>query len=124
MDFNDTPTFLIDAAIFGGSSGSPVYIFNQGTFPLANGGICAGSRIKLVGIVYAVAQHTTTGEFQIIDVPTVKKPISVIQIPNNLGVVIHARKLKDFEPILKQLIEKENKNSVRVNDKESNNSVQ
>ena len=29
LDFNNEPKFLIDAAIYGGSSGSPVYIFNQ-----------------------------------------------------------------------------------------------
>lgn len=106
LDFNGKPDFLIDAAIFGGSSGSPVFLFNQGAFPMPNGGICAGSRIKLVGIVRAVAQHTTTGEFRIIDIPTVQKPISVTPIPNNLGVVIHARKLRAFETLLEQIIAK------------------
>ena len=55
LDFNNEPKFLIDAAIYGGSSGSPVYIFNQGSYSPANGGLVAGTRLKLIGIVYAAA---------------------------------------------------------------------
>ena len=98
-DFENTPKFLIDAAIYGGSSGSPVFIFNQGSYSI-NNALYAGSRMKLVGIVYAVAQHMITGEMKIIDIPTVNKPISIMQIPNNLGVVIKANQLFAFEEII------------------------
>ena len=101
LDFNKDPKFLVDAAIYGGSSGSPVFVFNQGSYSPANGGLVAGSRIKLVGIIHAVAQHTVTGDIRIIDVPVSKAPIVATNIPNNLGVAIHARKLKDFEIILR-----------------------
>ncbi len=100
FDFENTPKFLIDAAIYGGSSGSPVFVFNQGAFSTPNGAIMAGNRVKLVGIVYAVAQHTVEGELKIIDVPAAKTPIAQTHIPNNLGVAIHARKLLDFEQLL------------------------
>ena len=101
LDFNNEPKFLIDAAIYGGSSGSPVYIFNQGSYSLVDNGLVAGTRLKLVGIVYAVAQHTVNGEIKIVDVPAAKTPITTTSIPNNLGVAIHARELEAFERILK-----------------------
>lgn len=100
VDFENTPRFLIDAAIYGGSSGSPVYVFNQGSYSKPRGGLYAGNRLKLVGIVYAVTQHTVTGELKIVDVPAAKTPISQMLIPNNLGVAIHARILLDFEKFL------------------------
>jgi hypothetical protein len=103
LNFNNKPEFLVDAAIYGGSSGSPVLIFNQGYFSPANGGLVAGNRIKLVGVIHAVAQHSVDGEIRIIDAPVTKTPISTTLIPNNLGVAIHARKIMDFEPILMEL---------------------
>ena len=104
LDFNNAPKFLVDAAIYGGSSGSPVFVFNQGSYSPANGGLVAGSRIKLVGVIHAVAQHTVTGDIRIIDVPVSKAPIVATNIPNNLGVAIHARKLKDFEDMLRERV--------------------
>lgn len=103
-DFNNEPKFLVDAAIYGGSSGSPVFIFNQGMYAIPNGTLRQGDRIRLVGIIYAVAQHTVNGDIEFKDVPVAKKPVAVTQIPNNLGVAIHARKLKDFEPVLQELL--------------------
>lgn len=101
-DFENETKFLIDAAIYGGSSGSPVFLFNQGVFSV-KGGAMAGSRIKLIGIVYAVAQHSVTGQIKIVDVPVAQTPLSVTNIPNNLGVVIKVSKLLEFEGILLEL---------------------
>lgn len=100
LDFENKPRYLVDAAIYGGSSGSPVYIFNQGYYSLADGSVAFGNRLRLVGIIYAVAQHTVDGEIKIIDVPTNKTPKAITKIPNNLGVAIHSRKLREFEKIL------------------------
>lgn len=100
IDFEGTPRFLIDAAIYGGSSGSPVFVFNQGSYSIPGKGLYAGDRLKLVGVVYAVAQHTVTGDLRIVDIPAAKTPITTTLIPNNLGVAIHSRKLLDFENLL------------------------
>lgn len=102
-NFENSPKFLIDAAIYGGSSGSPVFIFNQGSYSIGNT-LYAGSRVKLIGIVYAVAQHTVSGDLKIIDVPAQKLPIPITQIPNNLGVVIKATELSGFEQLLKGML--------------------
>lgn len=101
VDFQDRPVFLIDVAIYGGSSGSPVFIFNQGSYPRLNGNVALETRLKLVGIVFRVFNHTATGEIKSVDIPVASKQIAQTSIPNNLGIVIHARKLLDFEEILK-----------------------
>ena len=102
-DFNKRKEFLIDCAIYNGSSGSPVYIFNQGSYAIKNK-LYSGNRIFLVGIVYAVAQHSVDGNVMIKQAPTRNVLYSEMQIPNNLGVVIKAEKLLDFEPIIKEKI--------------------
>lgn len=104
-NFENEPKFLIDAAIYGGSSGSPVFIFNQGSYSIGNT-LYAGSRLKLVGIVYAVAQHTVAGDLRIIDIPMQNTPLAITNIPNNLGVVIKAVKIFDFENIIREILYK------------------
>lgn len=49
-NFKDEPIFLIDAGVFPGSSGSPVFIFNQGSYP-THDGIAVGNRVLFVGII-------------------------------------------------------------------------
>lgn len=102
-NFNNKKEFLIDSAIYGGSSGSPVFIFNQGSYSIGNR-LYAGDRLLLVGIVYAVAQHIVNGQLKIIQVPSANIPVAETYIPNNIGVVIKAEKLLDFEEVLSNLI--------------------
>ena len=106
-EFENTSRFLIDSAIYGGSSGSPVYIYNQGAYSIKNT-LYAGGRVKLVGIVYAVAQHKVNGEIKIVLAPAINsKPITETNIPNNLGVVIKAKKILDFKEIIQQRLLKD-----------------
>lgn len=49
-DFKGERAFLIDAGVFPGSSGSPVFILNQGSYA-SNNGIIIGSRILFVGVL-------------------------------------------------------------------------
>lgn len=99
-DWNGKKEFLIDAACFPGSSGSPVLLFEVGSYQTRNA-LVMGSRIKLLGILYAGPQHTIHGDIQVITVPTQQKPISVAAIPNNLGIIIKADQLNAFEGMLK-----------------------
>lgn len=103
LRLNGKPEFLIDAACFPGSSGSPVFLANIGSFVGPDGALCAGSRISLLGTLYAGPQHTTTGEIVIVDVPTDTKPVAVGSIPNNLGYVIHASELLVLEEAVKKM---------------------
>lgn len=104
LNFNGNPEFLIDTAIYGGSSGSPVCILNNGVIKIPNNDrLVAGTRLKLLGIVYATCLHTVEGDIKLVNIPVSKIPITQTKIPNNLGVVIHSKKLFDFEKELKKL---------------------
>lgn len=105
LNYEGREEFMIDAACFPGSSGSPVLLLNLGSYISREGNINMGSsRIKLLGVLYAGPQHTATGEIQIINVPTRQEPISISRIPNNLGIIIKSNKILDFNQILKSMI--------------------
>lgn len=99
-DWNGKKEFLIDAACFPGSSGSPVMLFDMGSYATRTATVI-GSRIKLLGILYAGPQHTVEGDIRVVLVPTQQKAISVAAIPNNLGIIIKAEQLRAFEGLLK-----------------------
>jgi hypothetical protein len=102
LNFEERTEFLIDAAIYPGSSGSPVFIFNQSGWTDRSGQtLMGGLRIMLVGIVYATAQHSVEGELKIVPAPT-DRTMAISKIPNNIGVCIKASRILDFEPILTQ----------------------
>lgn len=105
LDLNGKPEFLIDAACFPGSSGSPVFLANIGSFVGPHGELCAGTRISLLGTLYAGPQHTTTGEVVVVDVPTDTKTLAVGTIPNNLGYVIRSTALLALENRVRALAE-------------------
>lgn len=100
-DWNGKKEFLIDAACFPGSSGSPVFLFNVGGYQSRQGSHLGGVRLKLLGVLYAGPQHTVTGDVKVVTIPTVQKPITVATIPNNLGIIIKAEQLNAFETIFK-----------------------
>ena len=100
-DFNGNSEFVIDAAIFGGSSGSPVFVYNDGYY-MSRGGLSLGHRAKLVGINRAVYLHPIHGEITEINPTEVSLGKTAIQMPNGLGIAIHARKLLDFKSILQE----------------------
>ena len=97
--------FMIDAACFPGSSGSPVLLFNIGSYALKTGGIAMGSRILLLGILYAGPQYNAKGEIVVENVPTGQKLVASSSVPTNLGLCIKAAKLREFEPIIEKLID-------------------
>lgn len=83
-DFNGDPVFLIDASVFPGSSGSPVFTVGDNTI----GGTPA---LKFLGIVAAVYTQPTAGRLSWPAVPTAREPIPTIDQMIDLGVVFKAR---------------------------------
>jgi S1-C subfamily serine protease len=59
-DFKGTKSFLIDAGVFPGSSGSPVFIYNQGSYA-TNQGITVGTRLLFIGVI-SETMITRSGE--------------------------------------------------------------
>lgn len=101
QDWNGRKEFLIDAACFPGSSGSPVLLFDVGSYQTMKGINVGGSRVKLLGILYAGPQHTVEGEIKIVLVPTQQKAVSIAGIPNNLGIILKSEQLNAFETMFK-----------------------
>lgn len=96
FDYSGKKEIIIDAACFPGSSGSPVFIFNNGSHKKKGGPLSSGDRIILLGVLYAGPQHQASGK--ILNVPIAHIPI-IVGIPNNLGVVIKAERLLELEEV-------------------------
>lgn len=103
-DYDGKSEFLIDAACFPGSSGSPVFLANIGNYVDKRGDTNIATRFYLLGILYAGPQYTTKGEIVVVDVPTKKDTLVASSIPTNLGYVIKSKRLLDFDSILEKII--------------------
>ena len=102
-NYNGKNEFMIDAACFPGSSGSPVFLHNVGNYVDRSGNTIIGTRFKFLGVLYAGPQYTANGEIRIVEVPTRQVPVASMQIPTNLGLVIKANAILGFEEIFKNL---------------------
>lgn len=104
FDYNGKTDIVMDIASFPGSSGSPVCIYNQGSYTQGNG-IVMGTRFMLLGVLYAGPQQTVTGEIVTVTIPTSnKRDISVSNVMINIGYAVKSRRILDFKPILANLL--------------------
>jgi hypothetical protein len=101
IDFKGNKEFLIDFATWPGASGSPVMLFNEGAWVERSGpSIIGGTRVRLLGIVYGVAQEDVMGDVSIQDAPTQTSERGPVYVPTNLGACIQASRILEFEPLL------------------------
>jgi hypothetical protein len=91
VDFEGTPRFLIDASVFGGSSGSPVFLLNQGSFASKDGSLRVGSRFYFLGVIAAVFFRTHLNEIISVPIPTHVRSVAPQQEMIDLGIVFKAR---------------------------------
>ena len=129
-NFGGRREFLIDMPVYWGSSGSPVLLFSEGAFldrRKGEGlkGVMLGGRLKLLGINYATITNTVKGKVVPVPVPTVVEDTeptdnttngqqrSVAQrfeleakmgVPNNIGIIIHASRLKEIEEMFANIL--------------------
>lgn len=97
--WNGKSEFMIDMACFGGSSGSPVFIMNEGSYVIDTG-IAMGTRFLLAGILYAGPLVNINGTVDIVNVPTSSVAVTNSKIMMNLGFVINSSKLLSFKSLL------------------------
>ena len=129
-NFGGRREFLIDMPVYWGSSGSPVLLFSEGAFldrRKGEGlkGVILGGRLKLLGINYATITNTVKGKVVPVPVPTVVEDTeptdnatngqqrNVAQrfeleakmgVPNNIGIIIHASRLKEIEEMFANIL--------------------
>lgn len=96
LDFEGRKEFLIDAACFPGSSGSPVLLYRNGAY-ITRRGPRLGESITLLGILYAGPQMTIEGEIVLMAHPHTPKPTALSGVMINLGQVIKAERIAELE---------------------------
>lgn len=107
-NYQGNKTFLVDMACFPGSSGSPIFILNEGIYKDDTGYPCVGSRIQFVGILFQGPQYTAQGNLIFSAIPNI--PVPITDIPMNLGEAIKADEIFAFESILSEMMNKETNN--------------
>jgi hypothetical protein len=83
VDYRGLPAFLVDAAVYPGSSGSPVLLFDRGMYPGRSGTTIGSDRIVLLGVLAAAHTRQVTGE--VTELPT-RWGVSIYE-PMGLGIV-------------------------------------
>ncbi len=97
MDWNGRNEFLIDCAVYPGSSGSPIYLFSPSGTRLTTGHrLVPTNQVMLLGVVKSVFMQTVRGDAQFMPAPTGTDEINV-PIPNDLGLCTRADELLYFE---------------------------
>lgn len=96
VNYRGAPAFLIDASVFGGSSGSPVILFDRGMYQTRSGGTIVGTRLILLGVLAAVHVRQTGGIVQ--DLPT--RQIAVFDEALDLGIVFKASAIHECAELL------------------------
>lgn len=108
INFQGKPNLVLDIASYPGSSGSPIFLYNNGMYVEGNG-MKFGSRLFFMGILHSGPVMESTGEI-------IEKPISintnnlsVHKMMINLGYAVKSRKLLDFKDLLNNRIKSQNK---------------
>lgn len=106
LDYDGKPIFLIDAACFPGSSGSPVFLRKTGLEKEINDGnltLGVSASYSLLGILYAGPTLTVDGKIVVKDIPTAAVPMAEVKTMMNLGYVVKIKKAVElFEMISKK----------------------
>jgi hypothetical protein len=95
IDFEGKPQFLIDASVFRGSSGSPVFIATDGQYTNRDGSISFGRRFHFLGVVASVYARTEHKQIVARPIPTVQGPFVEHEEMLDIGVVFKARTVEE-----------------------------
>jgi hypothetical protein len=94
LDYCGRPTFLIDASVFGGSSGSPVFLYNKvGHVDRRGTTILSGHRLLFLGIVAEVHTRVDYQPLELVTVTTTASQVPATKATQmlDLGIVFKAR---------------------------------
>lgn len=94
-DYEGRPQFLIDASVFPGSSGSPVVICNEGMYSTP-GGMVAGKRSFLLGIMSEVLYTTEEGKLEFDSIPTGRAGLVRTRSYLDLGIAVKAGAIQEL----------------------------
>lgn len=89
VDFDGEPKFLIDASVFGGSSGSPVVLLDHGPREDSYGNLVMGARFHFLGVVAQVMYRSDANM------------VYPIAIPTNMGLAVNTSQMIDIGIVFK-----------------------
>ena len=104
INYSGKKQFLLDIPIFAGSSGSPIVLFNNGSYSTKKGAISIGSRIALLGINVQSIDYNAEGK--LILPPNNPSVQTSTAVPMNIAVIIKSDELLTFKPIIKELLKR------------------
>jgi|EndMetStandDraft_3_1072993.scaffolds.fasta_scaffold95134_2 hypothetical protein len=79
---------VIDMACFPGSSGSPVFVYDHGTYAVKDGSTHVGTRAIFLGVLFGGPVRLQDGKIVPRTIPTATVPVAEMQMMINLGYVI------------------------------------
>jgi hypothetical protein len=99
--YNGNPEFMVDMACFPGSSGSPIFLHNRTGYldRRKNTYMMGGSRIRLVGVLYAGPHFTNRG--QIILARPSEFSVATMM---HLGIAIRSAELHAIDAEIKRIV--------------------
>lgn len=106
LDYNGKEEFMIDIAALPGSSGSPVIILNENGYTTRSGDyMVGGTRMHLLGVLSSGPTRLGKGEIVLLD--DAKRPVPVMRLMTNLGVVIKANRIVELLDFMMGYLEQE-----------------
>ena len=90
VDYDDKPLFLIDASVFPGSSGSPVFLYNLGGWRSTEG-LVAGDRLVFLGVLASTYFRDEAGKIEFRESATPLKPHVRMRQMIDIGAVYKSR---------------------------------
>ncbi len=94
LDYAGKKQFLIDASIFPGSSGSPVFLWNPVSYSNRRD-IVVGSRILFLGVLSCVFVQPDSYAVEFVDIPTTSAPVARGRQLIDLGGVFRAETVNE-----------------------------
>jgi hypothetical protein len=90
-DYEGKRQVLIDASVFPGSSGSPIFVWDpRGFASHETGGRIVGRSLYLLGVLSAVFFQEDTGRIEQVTIPTRQEPVAIFNQMIDIGVVLKA----------------------------------
>lgn len=106
LDFDGQPIFLVDAACFPGSSGSPVVLANLGWYrDKHSGSLVVGNRLALLGVLFAGIQWEASGKLERVPIPTNVEIQIKTGVMAHLGLVVKAQEILRLASYIEDLVQ-------------------
>ncbi|HKY85290.1 MAG TPA: hypothetical protein VJL90_00855 [Pseudorhodoplanes sp.] len=102
FDVDGVATTVLDIASFPGSSGSPVFTYNSGTYRNKNGNVVVGGRAYFLGVLYSGPYIETDGTIVIRNIPTAETQVPQMRLMMNLGYIVKSRELEAMSAQFRQ----------------------